>query len=64
MDIWSAVNGGSRLDVRVARGDVIQLKQLGLHCTTLHDSVEQLVRKFEESLSSVKQEWFEEYVSK
>ena len=62
MDIWSAANGGSRLDVRVTRDDVMRLKQLGLHCTTLHDSVEQLVRKFEENLS-VKQEWFEEYVS-
>ena len=62
MDIWSAANGGTRLDVRVARDDAMRLKQLGLHCTTLHESVEQLVRKFEKSLS-VKQEWFEEYVS-
>ena len=62
MDIWSAANGGSRLDVRVARDDVMRLRQLGVHCTTLHESVEQLVRKFEKSLS-VKQEWFEEYVS-
>lgn len=63
MDIWSAANGGSSLDIRVARDDVAWLKQLGLHCITLHDSVEELVRKFEENLSSVKQEWFEEYVS-
>ena len=63
MDVWSAANGGSRLDVRVARDDVMRLNQLGLHCTTLHDSVEQLVKKFEDSLS-VKQEWFEEYVSR
>jgi len=62
MDVWSAAYGGSRLDVRVARDDVKQLKQLGLYCTTLHDSVEQLVEKFESSLS-VKQEWFDDYVS-
>lgn len=62
MDIWSAANGASRLDIRVARDHVAWLKQLGLHCTTLHDNVEQLVKKFEASLS-VKQEWFEEYVS-
>ena len=64
MDIWSALNGGSTLDIRVARDDVTQFKQLGLHCTILHGSVEHLVKKFEENLSSVKQEWFEEYVSK
>ena len=64
MDIWSAANGGSTLDIRVARDDVTQFKQLGLHCTTLHGSVEHLVKKFEENLSgAVKQEWFEEYVS-
>ena len=63
MDIWSAANGGSSLDIRVARDDVAWLKQLGLHCITVHDSVEELVRKFEENLSNVKQEWFEEYVS-
>ena len=63
MDIWSAANGGSTLDIRIARDDVTQFKQLGLHCTTLHGSVEHLVKKFEENLSDVKQEWFEEYVS-
>ena len=62
MDIWSAANGGSQLDVRVPRDDVMRLKQLGVHCTTLYENVEQLVSKFEKSLS-VKQEWFEEYVS-
>lgn len=61
MDIWSKNNRES-LDIRTARDDIKWLKQLGLHCTILHDSVEQLVRKFEESLS-VKGEWFEEYVS-
>ena len=63
MDIWSAANGGSTLDIRIARDDVTQFKLLGLHCTTLHGSVEHLVKKFEETLSGVKQEWFEEYVS-
>ena len=63
MDIWSATNGASTLDIRIARDDITQLKQFGLHCSTVHDSVEQLIKKFEESLSGVKQEWFEEYVS-
>ena len=49
MDIWSAANGGSMLDIRVGRDDVTQFKQLGLH-----GSVEHLVKKFEENLSSVK----------
>jgi len=61
MEIWSK-NGGKNIDIRVAQEDVEWLKQLGLHCTILHDSVEQLVRNFEESLS-VKQAWFEQYVS-
>ena len=70
MDIWSVNRGAvASLDIRVARDDVTWLKQLGLHCITLHNSVEELVRKFEagsvERLS-VKQDsdsWFEDYVS-
>ena len=65
IDIWRSTNGGSSLDIRITRGDVTWLVQkLGLHCTTIHDSVEELVRKSEESIGdNVKQEWFEEYVS-
>ena len=68
MDIWT--KSGATLDIRVARGNVTWLKQLGLQCTTLRDSVEELVRNFEagfeKKLLSVKRDsvsWFEEYVS-
>ena len=61
MDIWSVKNDDA-IDVRVSRENMMWLKQLGVYCTILHDSVEQLVRQFEQKLT-VKQEWFEEYVS-
>ena len=68
MDIWT--KNGATFDIRVARDNVTWLKQLGLQCTTLRDSVEELVRNFEagfeERLLSVKRDsvsWFEEYVS-
>lgn len=62
MDVWLA--NGASIDIRVERDDMAWLKQLGLHCITQHHSVEKLVRKFEESLSAVKQDpsWFEDYV--
>ena len=68
MDIWT--KSGATLDIRVTRGNVTWLGELGLQCTTLRDSVEELVRSFEagfeERLLSVKRDsgsWFEEYVS-
>ena len=68
MDIWT--KSGATLDIRVARGNVTWLGELGLQCTALRDSVEELVRNFEagfeERLLSVKRDsgsWFEEYVS-
>ena len=68
MDIWT--KNGATLDIRVARDDMNWLEQLGLHCTTLRDSVEELIRNFEERLLSVKEDsgsssgsWFEDYVS-
>ena len=60
MDIWYISN--NNIDVRVSWENVMWLRQLGIHCTILHDSVEQLVKQFEKDLM-VKQEWFEEYVS-
>ncbi|XP_065890606.1 carboxypeptidase B-like [Dysidea avara] len=58
MDIWYISN--NNIDVRVSWENVMWLRQLGIHCTILHDSVEQLVKQFEKDLM-VKQEWFEEY---
>ena len=60
VDIWAIKK--DQIDVRVSRENIMWLRQLGVHCTMLHDSVEQLVQKFEQKLT-VKQEWFEEYVS-
>ena len=37
-------------------------RSVGVYCTVLRDNVEQLVKQFEKHLT-VKQEWFEEYVS-
>ena len=39
------------------------LKQLGMYCTIVHDSVELLVQQFEQKLTVQQQDWFEEYVS-
>ncbi|XP_065909435.1 carboxypeptidase O-like [Dysidea avara] len=58
VDIWAIKK--DQIDVRVSRENMMWLRQLGVHCTMLHDSVEQLVQKFEQKLT-VKQEWFEEY---
>jgi len=60
MDIWHIdINN---VDVRVSLEKWMLLRQLGVHCVVVHDSVEQLVKQFEKELT-VKQEWFEDYVS-
>ena len=60
MDIWYI--NSNNIDVRVSLEKMMWLRQFGVHCMVLHDSVEQLVKQFEKELT-VKQEWFEEYVS-
>ena len=63
MDVWR-VDAEGRLDIRMSR----QLyERLGWEeCSVLHESVEELVVKFEKQLlnqSSDVADWFEEYVS-
>ena len=63
-DIWSENRDlVASLDIRVARDDVMWLRELGLQCVTRHHSVEELVRKFEEKLPVKQDSWFEDYVS-
>ena len=61
MDIWSIKEDS--IDVRISRKSEMWLKKLGVYCTMVHDSVEQLVQRFEEKLTVQQQEWFEQYVS-
>jgi len=60
MDIWSIKDDS--IDVRISRESEMWLKQMGVDCTVVHESVELLVQQFEQKLT-VQQEWFEEYVS-
>ena len=61
VDVWS-VDAEGRLDIRMSR----QLyESLGWEeCSVLHESVEELVVKFEKQLlNKTDADWFEEYVS-
>ncbi|XP_065913902.1 carboxypeptidase B-like [Dysidea avara] len=58
MDIWSIKDDS--IDVRISRESEMWLRQLGVYCTMVHDSVELLIQQFEQKLT-VQQEWFEEY---
>ena len=61
MDVWKADPEG-RLDIRMSRQFY---ESLGWEeCSVLHESVEELVVKFEKQLlNKTDAEWFEEYVS-
>jgi len=61
MDIWSIKK--DTVDVRISRESEMWLKQLGVYCIIVHESVELLVQQFEQKLTVQKQEWFKEYVS-
>ena len=61
MDIWSIKDDS--IDVRISRESEMSLRQMGVDCTIVHESVELLVQQFEQKLTMQQQEWFEEYVS-
>ena len=64
VDIWKVDPDSGRLDIRMSR---LLYERLGWEeCSVLHESVEELVLKFEKQLLNQSRvgaaDWFEEYV--